>query len=349
MNDALTKKHYIFLLLWWLTMTFSLAYNRVLPGILFIGGFFLFSTFKIFKRMILVTILIGIATAIFPPLLAMVTALSLVFMLLKIRFLIQNWRALAVGIYTYVVYLAVIVFNSFFFNLIVIKIAKFIMKNFFSESAVVQYGSPAVNIASGIFVLALTLILHRMLKKLYSKGYTVERAFEVMGLTPLFLIAIILPFLKLKVGGHEIFSGSLSDSVGDIDYNIDSDINSDSLPSSDTISPAAQASATAAAAHGTFAISGGKDFKIREENGTTETVTYIDEKNAVIKDSRGRKLGTVTLDKRKSREIFKFVNGTVRVVDLRTGAIASALDGKILGKMTEGGDGTRLVTGVDPA
>lgn len=348
MENAVTKKHRLFLMLWWFSMTFALTFNKIWPGILFAAIFFLVSTFKIFKRMILVTLLVGIATAIFPPLLLVVTALSVVFMLFKIKFLLQNWRALAVGIYAYFVYLAVIIFNGFFFSLIIFQLAEIISEIFFSDNALVQYGSAAVTIASGIFALALTIIFHRLLKKLYRRGYSVERAFEVMGLTPLLLIAIILPFLKLKIGGHEIFSGSLSDSVGDIDINVDAEIDADSLPSSETVSPAAQAAAAAAAAHGTFALSGGKNFKIRGEDGTTEFITYVDETHAVIKNSAGQKIGTLRFDKRKNREILNFDDSTVFTIDLTSGEIISR-DGKILGKMIDGSDGTRLVSGVAPA
>ena len=162
-----SAKHYIFLLLWWLSMGYALANKAVVLGILFAAGFFLISTFKLFKKLIIVMAMVFIATTIFPPIAAVIAGLSFVFMLLRIKFLLQNWRALAVGIYAYFVYLAVVVFNDFFFKLAVIKIASLIAA-LFQDNAVVQYGSTAVVVASYLFALALTIIFHRLLNWLFT-------------------------------------------------------------------------------------------------------------------------------------------------------------------------------------
>ena len=353
-----SAKHYIFLLLWWLSMGYALANKAVGLGILFVAGFFLISTFKLFKKLIIVMAVVFIATTIFPPIAAVIAGLSFVFMLLRIKFLLQNWRALAVGIYAYFVYLAVVVFNGFFFKLAVIKIASLIA-GFFQDNAVVQYGSTAVVVASYLFALALTIIFHRLLNWLYAHGYSTERAFHVMGLTPLFLIAVILPFLKIQIDGHEIFHGSFSDGIGDVDVDgidvntslptnvstaldmADVDVGSMLDVNTAIFSPAIETSFASAAAHGLFKVSG--DFTIRKEDGSEEKVTYTDATHAVISDSSGQKLGTVTFDEKQSREIVKLSNGVAYTIDQISGEIISA-DGKILGRFKDDDNGGKILT-----
>ncbi len=151
------------------------------------------------------------------------------FFLLKIRFLWNNWRALLVGMYAYGVYLLVVLFNNFFYNYAVIKTAGKII-GFFeagSEAAVfligengvettqnmVLYGTNAAHIASYALPLVLTIVFHLLLRWLYAHGYSTDRAFHIMGLTPLIMMAFVLPFLKIDIDGHEIFHGSLADGV----------------------------------------------------------------------------------------------------------------------------------------
>ena len=387
LDGAFKVKHYVYLLIWWLSMGYSLATNSSGLGILFTMIFFFISTFNAFKRMILVMLVVFIATAIFPPLAAILAALSTVFILLKISYLLENWRALAVGLYAYGVYLLVVILNGFFFNLVVVRIAAVFM-----DAQTVAYGSAAANIVSCLFAFALTVIFYKLLKWLCRNGYSMEKAFQVMGLTPLLLITIILPFLKIRIGDSEIFSGSFTDDVGSIDVDIDNKVdvgdvvgdvvesavdaadidvtniadatNIDVTDIADALedvtidivsslninaaeySPAVEASFASAAAYGLFKLSGNKDFTIRREDGSTVTVNYVDDTNAIIKDSLGRELGTITVDKLKSRQIVKLSGKLAYTIDLRSGDIVSA-DGKVLGKLEDDGNGNKRLVGAE--
>ena len=359
-----TAKHYVYLLIWWLSMGYALAHKTIWLGLLFILGFFFVSTFKVMGKLIIVMAAVFALTAIFPPLAAVIAALSVVFLLLRIKFLVQNWRALLVGIYTYFVYLAVVVFNGFFAKLIVIKIASLIA-GLFQDNTVVEYGSTAFLIAAYLFPLILTIIFHRLLKWLYQHGYGTDRAFYVMGLTPLILIAVILPFLKINIEGHEIFHGSFSDGIGDVDPDIS--VNSHVLSSgvrsaleyanidigsminvnTSVISPAIEASVASVAARGIFKVSSHlKDCTVHNEN-STETVSYIDDTHAVIKDASGQRLGSITFDKNSGRETVELADGFTYTIEQETGNIIDAA-GKLLGKIKDGGNGSKiLVDGKD--
>lgn len=233
-----TWKHYIYLLIWWLSMGYALAQNTVMLGLLLAPAFFLITTYKLFGKLIIFMVAVFILTAIFPPLAALIAGASLIFFLLKVKFLWNNWRALLVGMYAYGVYLLVVLFNNFFYNHAVIKTAGKII-SFFQEGSeaaiflvgengvettqnMVLYGTNAAHIASYVFPFVLTIIFHLLLRWLYAHGYSTDRAFYIMGLTPLIMMAFILPFIKIDIDGHEIFHGSLADGV-DVDIPDDSD------------------------------------------------------------------------------------------------------------------------------
>ena len=228
-----TWKHYIYLLIWWLSMGYALDKNTVMLGLLLAPAFFFITTYKLFGKLILFMVAVFVLTAIFPPLAALIAGASLIFFLLQIQFLWNNWRALLVGMYAYGVYLLIVLFNNFFYNHAVIRLAGKII-GFFQEGSeaaifligengvettqsMVLYGTNAAHISSYVFPLILTIIFHLLLRWLYAHGYSTDRAFYIMGLTPLIMMAFILPFIKIDIDGHEIFHGSLADGVNVLD------------------------------------------------------------------------------------------------------------------------------------
>ena len=299
--------------------------------------------------------------------------------------------------YTYGIYLLVVLFNNFFYSHFVVKMAKSIFRffkggsleaaniigqsgvNFLQQAAV--DGSMILHIAAYIFAGILTLIFHRLLCWLYSHGYTTDRAFYVMGLTPLFLMAFILPFLKIDINGHEIFHGSLSDGIDAFDGvdsldGIDStddighslSLKSDmELPSGvqtildhadidigtmldghvQTISPAIEASVASAASRGVFLVDEhlkrtGESFKLCGENGSMQTIEYVTDDQAVIRDNDGNTVGSISLDTKKEREVVRLADGFSYTIDKINGSIVDA-EGKLLGRIKDGQNGDRLL------
>ena len=128
-------------------MGYALDKNTVMLGLLLVPAFFLITTYKLFGNLIILMVVVFVLTAIFPPLAALIAGASLIIFLLKIKFLWNNWRALLVGMYAYGVYLLVVLFNNFFYNHAVIRVAGKII-GFFQEGSADKperrYGNPPV-------------------------------------------------------------------------------------------------------------------------------------------------------------------------------------------------------------
>ena len=369
LTKQVTAKHYVFLLIWGLTLTFALFKHSLWLGVAFMFGFFLISVFKILDTMIITTIIAFVLTLIleifFPPTAVIFTGLFVVMLLLRAKFLIQNWRALVAGLYTYGVYLFVVVANALLFKA---SGAGFVMMigGIFSADAA-RYGSFTSLIIAGVLAIFLTRGLNRKFSWLYSHGYDTNRALLIMGLTPMIVISIVLPFLKIKINGHEIFDGSLSDTF-DADVDANADVTSAVAPPEVTnalkfadvdlndmivgraaeqilpFSHAIEASVLSATAGAIY--SAGKLLKFRNRDGSTQAIRYLDDTNAVIEEESGRRIGYITFDREKNLEHVRLTDGFAYTIDIADGNIFDK-DGKLIGKISEGNDGKKLLIGRD--
>lgn len=369
LTKQVTVKHYIFLLIWGLTLTFALFKHSLWLGVAFMFGFFLISVFRILDTMIITTIIAFVLTLIleifFPPTAVIFTGLFVVMLLLRAKFLIQNWRALVAGLYTYGVYLFVVVANALLFKA---SGAGFVMMigGIFSADAA-RYGSFTSLIIAGVLAIFLTRGLNRKFSWLYSHGYDTNRALLIMGLTPMIVISIVLPFLKIKINGHEIFDGSLSDTF-DADVDANADVTSTVAPPEVTnalkfadvdlndmivgraaeqilpFSHAIEASVLSATAGAIY--SAGKLLKFRNRDGSTQAIRYLDDTNAVIEEESGRRIGYITFDREKNLEHVRLTDGFAYTIDIADGNIFDK-DGKLIGKISEGNDGKKLLVGRD--
>lgn len=333
-------KHYIFLLLWCLSIGYALDSNSALMGLLMCFLFFIISAAKIIKRSIIMFIIVFIGTTIFPPLAIVIAVLSIYFFLKRLDFVADNWRALLVGAYAYGVYLLVVIFNGFFYDTIVAK-AAINLASFFHEGsdvAIATFGAEGVEnarLATGYmkqflqvccyaFPAVLALGFHRLLKWLYRYNYSTDKALHVIALTPLITLAVILPFLKIEIGGHELFSGSLSDDVSDIDIDGDGvadnnvSLTSPHLPEAlNTLvdaadvdiggwldenavhySPALEASFAALASRGVYLLEKeyGKD-KIKLADGSVQIIQKDKPNHLLISSDNGKLGGEIFYDK----------------------------------------------------
>ena len=369
MIGQVTAKHYVFLLIWGLTLTFALFKHSLWLGVAFMFGFFLISVFKILDTMIITTIIAFVLTLIleifFPPTAVIFTGLFVVMLLLRAKFLIQNWRALVAGLYTYGVYLFVVVANAVLYKASGAGFVMMICGIFSADAA--RYGSFTSLIIAGVLAMFLTRGLSRKFSWLYSHGYDTNRALLIMGLTPLIVISIILPFLKIKINGHEIFDGSLSDTF-DVDVDVDANVTSNVAPPEVTsalkfadvdlndmivgraaeqilpFSHALEASVLATTAGAIY--SAGKLLKFRNQDNSTQAIRYIDDTNAVIEEESGRRIGYITFDREKNLEHVRLADGFSYTIDIGNGNILDT-DGKLIGKISEGNDGKKLLVGRD--
>lgn len=340
-EEQYTVKHFIFLVIWGLSLAYALFSGNFWVGILLAVLFFLISTFKVILRSIFFMIVVFILTIIFAPLAPIIAAVCGVLFLLKIKFLLDNWRVLLLGIYAYFGYLLVILLNTvtgIFLNVIV----------------------------AGLVSIILTIIFHKLIVQLYKRGYGTDRVFHIMGLTPLILLSVILPFLKIKIEGVEIFDGSLTDDIGSIDHDIsivssvspdlgtaldfaDTDIGTlldiDTPEFVSTVSPAIEASVATAAVHGIYSVAEHLEKStIRNKDGSELTISYIDEENSVIEEASGRRIGYITLDRENNCEHVRLTNGFKYTIEHATGNIVDT-EGKLIGRLKDGDNGTKLLVG----
>lgn len=380
-------KHYVFLLIWGLTLAFALFKHSIWLGVVFMLGFFLMSMFKILKSMIIgmiiATVLTVILQMIFPPTALIFIGLFILMLLFRAKFLIQNWRALAAGLYTYGVYLFVVIANAILYKVSGAGFVMMICRIFSADAA--RYGSFMSLIVAGLIAFFMTRGLHKKFSWLYSHGYDTNRALLIMGITPMIMLSIVLPFLKIRINGHEIFDGSLSDSL-DIDTEVNvnanvtspltseltselnSELDTDFSPTEVThalkfakidlndmiighaaeqvapFSHAVEASILTATASAIY--SAREILKYRNQDGSTQTIRYIDDTNAVIEETSGQRIGYITFERDKNLEHVRLAEGFSYTIDLANGNILDS-DGNLIGKISDGGDGKKLLIGRD--
>lgn len=141
------------------------------------GLFFLITSWPFLKMMILITAVLSLLVFLFPVLAPFMLLLMVIFFLLRIRFVVHNWRPLLMGLLVYGIGLSLPRWDWIVW--------------LFSDS----FERPVA--ASLILAGILAVLLHRGLCWLYGKGYSAQSALGLMGSVPLFIIAFLLPFLKI--------------------------------------------------------------------------------------------------------------------------------------------------------
>lgn len=384
-GEIFTFKHYILLLIWWLSLGFTLDTNSAILGLVLSFVFFALTAMKVLKKSILIMLAVFVLTAIFPPLGLVVGILALIFFLLRITFVIENWRGLAVGIYAYGIYLLIVIFNAFFYETIVVQATLRIVEFFGTggETAVETFGQQgvdavnattafikeALHVGSYVFPLFLAFGFHRLLGWLYDHGYTTDRAFHVIGLTPLVIMAMVLPFLKIDLGGDAIFAGSLADGVDGVNGidGVDTTISlpHPSVPEAVTtlidtahidvagwfadnatgFSPAIESSVAAMAVRGIYTVDEkqGKGYEARF-GASTQSVRQDRENHTIITDEAGEPLAEIFHDEAQDTDRTVLNDGSEYVLNNRTGNITDG-KGRMLARIKEiSGGGKILVT-----
>lgn len=210
-------KHYFYLALWGGSMFLACtpAFGWIW-GLLFLTVFFFVTTFKVMKKFIIVFVLTFIIGGFLIKFLGEIAAvilivLPIVSIFMKINFLRKHWKALKVGFYAYFGYVIIM-----------------------SLAGTFGASLPVIGMFIGAFIF--TGIFHDYLKELYKEGYDTDKAFAIIGLTPIIILSIILPFLKIDVLGLPIFDGVASDEVSveiHKDINLTSKVMDEIIPEED--------------------------------------------------------------------------------------------------------------------
>ncbi|WP_413305786.1 hypothetical protein AA0X95_04405 [Bacillus sp. 1P10SD] len=156
------------------------------PAFLGIGLiiFFLVTSFKLLKTMIIYMLILGALSALIPPLAPIILIIMIILFIMRIGFVIKNWKPFVAGIFIYGAagsLLAKVSADPFTW------LSTHFSSSIFMEAIIVA--------ALGFFVLRSVLIW------LYREGYTSSTALGIMGSAPLIIISFILPFLKMHIGG----------------------------------------------------------------------------------------------------------------------------------------------------
>lgn len=364
-RQKIPLKHYLYLALWGGSMFLACTPGFGWAwGLLFLTLFFLVTTFKVMKKLLLIFFVTLIVGGFLIKILGEIAAvilivLPIVSILLKINFLRKHWKALRLGLYAYVGYAFIMTFG-------------------------------AMLPVFGMFVGALvfTYFFHSFLEKLYKEGYDTDKAFAIIGLTPIILLSLILPFLKIDVLGLPIFDGIAPD---DVTFDVHKDINLTSTAINNLIqdedariamqavqdltegtnidlnfrlgdfvdlsgfdindiinvpvvSQALNAAFSFSAAYGVFKVASSyeNEYTIRHEDGTFEIITPVDDVHAIIKDQDGYKIGDIYLDEDGGIETVKLSNGFIYSVHLASGNVFDA-EGKLLGYITADTQHTKIL------
>ena len=147
--------------------------------------FFLVTSFKYLKQMILFSIFAGVLVAVFPPLGIIFAILMVLFLFMKLQFIKENRRPIMAGIAFYgAAFPLYSIMTSFKFYY--------------------AFGADKV-LSSGLIALAGMTALHCALQWLYRYKYSEEAALGIMGAVPLVIASIILPFMKVYFDMHGAF------------------------------------------------------------------------------------------------------------------------------------------------
>lgn len=164
-----------FIIIFLCCSSYLISYASILAPIFF----FFKTTWHTLKKVIIACLIISVICAIFPVLVPLAIIITIVFFAMRINFIIKNKIPFESGL---------LVYGSFFTTIALFN------ENSFSYNNIL-----ACFIIQSVISLLLTYGFHNLLKYNYAHGYTPERALGIMGLTPLLIIAFILPFLKLPV------------------------------------------------------------------------------------------------------------------------------------------------------
>lgn len=174
MGNISYAKHYLGLLIWGGSLGAAIHYREPKWGLLALVVFFLFTTWSYLKWLIIGIAAVVLLCAVFPVLAPFAMLIAIVGILLRIRFIWRNRRAIFTGLYAYGSYLLLLYLPE------TERLAEY-----------EPYFLPAVAAA--------TVILHGLIYWLYRSGYDTNRAYGIMGLTPLIIIAFVLPFVRLSL------------------------------------------------------------------------------------------------------------------------------------------------------
>lgn len=159
------------------------------------GLFFLVTAWPLLKVMIVITLILSVLAAVFPPLAPFVLGLMVLFFFLRIRLVWKHRWPMLFGLLFYGAGVGLGL------DARILHLPQYFLWHAANFDGALWLGA-AVNGVLG------ALVLHGMLIFLYGRGYSAVAALGLMGSVPLVLLAFILPFLKIA-GAEGLFGDTM--------------------------------------------------------------------------------------------------------------------------------------------
>ena len=156
-------------------------------------GLFVFYTWRR-VLLILVTAVIAFAlVTIFPFLAPVAFILMIIIFIARLRYILNNWRAVLAGFYMYALAFGFAFYGSIFKGFI--WGISFYHYRLNGIEPFLGFQGLTYALAAGM-ALFFTVIFHCIMRWLYRHHYTLQQALPIMGVTPLLIILLCLPFIK---------------------------------------------------------------------------------------------------------------------------------------------------------
>ncbi len=131
---------------------------------------------------ILITAAIAAALVALLPFLAPIAFIIMVIIFFaRLGYIIENWRAVMAGFYVYGV--------SFFYGIMAYENSR-------HYRYLIYHVSESTIIFGLIHAAIVTFFFHRIMMWLYENGYTTKTALPIMGIAPLLIMLLFMPFIK---------------------------------------------------------------------------------------------------------------------------------------------------------
>lgn len=166
-----------------------LIYCALLASTLFVRGgyltfiallcFFFYTAWNTIKTALFIIIAVSVACLIFPALGAIAFVAAIIFFIMRLNFILNNFWAFLLGIYFY---------GSLSF-----------LGSLTLEKSQLLFHSVTDLISAIITFIIFTFIFFLLYRKVSAKHYAKESLMYIIGVSPLLLFALILPFLKIPI------------------------------------------------------------------------------------------------------------------------------------------------------
>lgn len=175
-------------------------------------GFFILYTWQRILSIIIFTVLAFIAVRMFPILAPVAFILMVIIFLARISYIIKNWRAVLAGFFMYALAIGFAFYGQMIQSLMWMYFGwlGFIFYNLFPS----PYNWTIENsFFASVIAFIGTWTFNRVILWLYSHHYSLAGALSIMGMAPLLIALLFLPFLKAVDVIDGAFTGDAMDSA----------------------------------------------------------------------------------------------------------------------------------------